>query len=129
MKGNIKGSLMLLTTAFIWGTAFVAQSSGMDYIGPLTFNTIRNYIASLSLIPVMLLFSSKDKTENSFKKTDLIKGGIICGVLLCLASSLQQVGIKYTSVGKAGFITTLYVVIIPLIGLFSGKKIQPKIWL
>ena len=127
---RIKGNLMLLTAAFIWGTAFVAQSKGMDFIGPFTFNTVRNYVAFIVLIPIIFLFKTINPSSENYGGTkELIKGGICCGAMLFMASSFQQIGIKYTTVGKAGFITTLYVLIIPLIGLFMGKRIKFKIWL
>ena len=127
-----KGNLMLFMAAFIWGTAFVAQSAGMEFIGHFTFNAIRNYIAFIVLIPLIFIIhriSGNQGTvhKNSSSKKDVIKAGICCGCMLFLASSFQQIGIKYTSVGKAGFITTFYVIIIPLLGLFMGKRIGLKI--
>lgn len=125
-KQEWKSSLMLLLTAAVWGVAFVAQSVGMDYIGPFTFNSIRSLIGGLVLIPC-IWFLNREKSEAE-KKTEpqnrkkLIVGGICCGVALAVASSLQQMGIQYTSVGKAGFITALYIVIVPLLGLLFKKR-------
>lgn len=131
-KQAVKGNIMLFMAAFIWGTAFVAQSEGMEFIGPFTFNAIRNYVAFIVLIPLIFLIHKFSNNENNsynkqYSKKDVIKAGICCGCMLFLASSFQQIGIKYTSVGKAGFITTFYVIIIPLLGLFMGKRIGIKI--
>lgn len=131
-KKAIKGNFMLLMAAFIWGTAFVAQSKGMDFIGPFTFNTMRNYVAFIVLIPLIFIIRKFSSGQNSTyikgsSKKDVIKAGICCGCMLFLASSFQQIGLKYTSVGKAGFITTFYVIIIPVLGLFVGKRIGLKI--
>ena len=104
-----KNALILFLTAFIWGTAFVAQIVGMDYMGPFGFNGIRSVIGGIALLPCIFLL---DKLGLSSKGTgsrkDLITGGIACGVLLFAASSLQQIGIQYTSAGKAGFITAIW---------------------
>lgn len=125
-----KNSLLLLLTATIWGTAFVAQSVGMDHVGPFTFNAVRSLLGGIVLIPC-ILFLNRKKTET--KKEDnkqLLIGGICCGVLLALASSFQQLGIQYTSVGRAGFITACYIVIVPILGhLFLKKKCSLSVWL
>lgn len=132
---NIKNSLLLLLTATIWGVAFVAQSVSMDYIGGFTFNAVRNIIGAITLLPVILIFSKKDshdhqsEEEKKASRKTLITGGICCGILLCLASNFQQFGIKYTTVGKAGFITACYIIIVPIIGLFLKKKCSPFIWI
>ncbi len=137
-KMKLRNVLLLALTAFIWGTAFVAQSVGMDYIGPFTFNGIRSFIGALTLVPCILVqkrFNGKDKktahntsaAEREDKKA-LIVGGVLCGILLFVSSSLQQIGIKYTSAGKAGFITACYIVIVPLIGIFIKKTSGWKIW-
>ena len=130
----LKNSLILLLTATIWGVAFVAQSVGMDYVGGFTFNAVRSIIGSIVLLPV-ILFLDRQKTpavrteeeKKSGQKT-LLMGGIACGICLCLASNFQQFGIKYTTVGKAGFITACYIVIVPILGLFLKKKCSPYIW-
>ena len=143
----LKNSLILLLTATIWGIAFVAQSEGGEAVGPLTFNATRNIIGSLVLIPVILLLNKINPQSNSadFTESDrqpmassgsnpfsrnktLIAGGIICGICLCLASNFQQFGIQYTSVGKAGFLTACYIIIVPILGLFMKKKCSPFIW-
>lgn len=142
MSKKTKGTLMLLTTAFIWGTAFVAQRDGMNYIGPFTFNGLRSYIAFFSLIPVVLLFQKKKTQEKSniskveyekprnsaADKKFLIKGGVLCGIILFFASTIQQYGLIYTTAGKGGFITALYIVLVPIYGLFLGKKVRPLLW-
>ena len=167
---KLKNALLLALTAFIWGTAFVAQSVGMDYIGPFTFNGIRSFIGALTLVPCILIqkgICGRDKraaqstsiiertsgsekvseitsgsrvqatTERVSENTtdihngnikELIVGGLFCGILLFAATSLQQAGIKYTSAGKAGFITACYIVIVPLIGIFMKKTSGWKIW-
>ena len=134
MLKKLRGSILLLITAMIWGTAFVAQSEGMNYVGPFTYNAVRTLIGGIVLIPVILIFRRtplrKTFAENggsSAKPT--IAGGICCGVLLFIASSFQQSGIKLTTAGKAGFITALYVVIVPLIGTFFGRRTSLKIWI
>ena len=128
---DLKGSLMLFLTALIWGTAFVAQSEGMDHVGPFTYNAMRTLLGGLVLIPVTALFSRLEKDEQSLKapiKTTVI-GGIVCGTVLFAASSFQQLGIVYTTAGKAGFVTALYIIIVPIIGLFLGKRPRLLIWL
>ena len=123
---------MLVLTAFIWGTAFVAQSVGMDYLGPFTFNGVRSLIGGAALLPCIWLFQkgkgkATEKPSRGARK-ELIAGGIACGLLLFAASSLQQIGIQYTTAGKAGFITAFYIVIVPVLGIFLHKKISGKVW-
>lgn len=130
----LKNSLLLLLTATIWGVAFVAQSVGMDYVGGFTFNMARSLIGSAVLLPVIWFMgrnSSKkaEETQGSSSRKDLLWGGLACGILMCLASNFQQFGIKYTTVGKAGFITACYIVLVPILGLFLKKKCSPFIWL
>lgn len=126
MKWNFKSwksSLLLLLASVIWGVAFVAQSVGMDYVGPFTFNGVRNLLGSLVLLPVIWIFSGKKHvSENKKDRKTLWIGGTLCGVFLCVASSLQQIGLQYTTVGKAGFLTAMYIVIVPILGLFFKKK-------
>lgn len=126
-NSKLKASLLLVLTAAIWGAAFVAQSSGMEYIGPYTFNAIRCLLGSFVLLP-LIIKSSKKEGNIPFNKTTII-GGICCGISLFLASSFQQIGMLYTSPGKAGFITALYSVLVPIFGLFIGHKTQLKVWL
>ena len=133
---QLKRSLMLTLTALIWGAAFVAQSVGMDYVGPFTFNSVRSLIGGLVLLPMLpLLDRSKNKpkselqAERKSQQKTLLLGGIVCGVLLAAASSLQQIGLIDTTPGKAGFITALYIVIVPLLGVFMKKKPSFLIWI
>lgn len=132
---TLKNSLLLLLTATIWGVAFVAQSVSMDYIGGFTFNAIRNIIGAITLVPVILIFSKQDPAadqnpaDRQKARKTLITGGICCGILLCLSSNFQQFGIKYTTVGKAGFITACYIIIVPIIGIFLKKKCSSFIWI
>ena len=131
MSKKVVGVLELLLTAFIWGIAFVAQSVGMKYIGPFTFNCVRFFIGGVVLIPVILLLNNRNKEEKKLqsiqtseeKKKYTVWGGILCGILLCSASTFQQMGICRTSVGKAGFITALYIIIVPLLGIFLHKRV------
>ena len=133
-KFILRQSLLLLLTAVVWGVAFVAQSVGMEYIGPFTFNAIRNLIGAVVLIPCIALLQKKNnsrelKTEKGEDKKELLLGGVVCGVLLCIASNIQQFGMKYTTVGKAGFITAMYIVIGPIFGIFLKKKAGFKVWI
>ena len=124
-RTSVKNSLLLLLTATIWGVAFVAQSVGMDYIEPFTFNCIRSILGGVTLLPV--IFLGKGKSEPPSRT--LLAGGICCGILLFAASNFQQFGIQYTTVGKAGFITACYIILVPIMGLFLKKKCTPLIWL
>lgn len=130
---NWKNPTMLLLAAFIWGSAFVAQSVGMDYVEPITFNCARSIVGGVVLIPcIYLLGKLKSPEEREAAQMDqktLLIGGISCGVILFLASNAQQIGIQYTSVGKAGFITALYIVIVPILGIFLKRRCGWKIWL
>ncbi len=128
-KTNIKYSLMLVLTAVIWGAAFVAQSAGMDYVGPFTFNGIRSIIGAVVLVPCIIFMDKKEGAITKWGDKDLIKGGLICGVFLFLATSSQQIGIIYTTAGKSGFITALYIVLVPIFSLFLKKKPGKYIWL
>lgn len=133
---KIQSSLILFLTASIWGIAFVAQSIGMDYVGPFTFNAVRSIIGGIILIPCILALNKLSQKENIIseknlkeEKKILLLGGICCGILLCAASNFQQIGIKYTTVGKAGFITACYIILVPLLGIFLGRKTGKAIWL
>ncbi len=120
--------LALFITAIIWGTAFVAQSAGMDYLGPFSFNAIRYGMGSIVLIPVIIVLRKlRHPKDDSLQ--DTVKGGILCGLALCAASLFQQFGILYTTVGKAGFITALYIIIVPFYGVLLKRKIEKKAWL
>ncbi len=126
---STRNSLILLLTATIWGMAFVSQSKGMDYMHPFTFNGVRSLIGAAGIL-VYILISRKiagAKAAPIDWKVN-VKAGLLCGVSLTIASTLQQFGIKYTSVGKAGFITTLYIIFVPLFGIFLKKKVAPVVW-
>ncbi len=127
---QMKNSLLLLLTAFIWGIAFVAQSVGGDAVGSFTFNGVRSLIGAAVLVPAIKLLDKLrgDSVEKGDPKTLWI-GGICCGVMLCIASNFQQFGLIYTTVGKAGFITALYILIVPILGLFMKKKVGIKVWI
>ena len=139
MKHKSTNNILLALTALIWGSAFVAQSVGMDYLGPFTFNSIRSVMGGIVLLPVLFILKGQgrqsghpesDAGESSAggRKT-LVIGGILCGIALAVASSLQQIGIVYTSAGKAGFITALYILIVPIIRLFLGRRAGRKVWI
>lgn len=142
-KTSVKSPLLLFLTAVIWGVAFVAQSVGMDYVGPFTFNFVRSIIGGVVLIPCIWLLDrvrggeedangAADESEqaaHSWHQKGLLTGGICCGIALFVASNLQQFGIQYTTVGKAGFITALYIVLVPVIGVFMKKTEGLKIWI
>ncbi|MDY5305445.1 DMT family transporter [Fusobacterium gastrosuis] len=126
MNKKILGNVLLLITAIIWGSAFVAQITGMDVLGPFTFSATRSLIATIFLgFLVMFL-----KDEMNTKTSDLIKGGLACGVFIFIASSLQQFGLLFTTAGKASFITTLYILIVPILALLIMKnKISLATWI
>ncbi|MCK5097868.1 MAG: DMT family transporter [Desulfobacteraceae bacterium] len=130
---TLKSDLILLLVAFIWGVAFVAQRTGMEHVGPFTFNGLRFFLASITLLP-FLLFSKNDSKkltiqEKKENKAGLIKFGIISSFFLFAGISFQQVGLVYTTAGKAGFITGLYVVIVPIVGfLFKLHKTNVNTW-
>ncbi len=139
MNKKLKSDLMLLITALIWGSAFVAQKAG-TVLEPFTYNGIRMVIGGLVLIPVIFIFkkmeekkgtdiAEKSESEKAAEKRTLLIGGISCGIVLCIASTLQQFGLYFdTDAGKAGFITSLYIVIVPILGLFLRKKVKPLVW-
>ena len=145
-----RNTFLLILTAFIWGVAFVAQSVGMEYVGPWTFTASRSVIGAVFLIPcIAFLDKLKEKEANALidlHKTDssmdvpssathpknrktLLIGGICCGTALAIASMLQQYGIAYTTVGKAGFITALYIIIVPILGIFLKRKPGLRVWI
>lgn len=147
MNRQLRGSIMLLLTALIWGTGFVARKSGMDTISPIAFNGMRMLIGGMTLLPVIAFISMRSKgrepdpddpllmmseeerrAERKKQRRTLFTGGICCGLFLTAAGSVQQIGIYYTNAGKAGFITALYVVLVPIIGIFLKRKIRPIFW-
>ncbi len=136
---EVKSVLILLLTAAIWGFAFVAQRVGMQHVGAFTFNGVRFALGSLSLLPVIYFFSRKSNAENAdknksikFEEADLkttIKSGMLAGCVLFIAASLQQIGLIYTTAGKAGFITSLYIVLVPILGIFLKQKTHFTTWI
>ncbi len=131
---EIKSVFILLLTAAIWGFAFVAQRVGMGFLGAFTFNGIRFALGSISLLPVIYFFDKKFKSENSAERVDAdikttIKSGVIAGCILYIAASLQQVGLIYTTAAKAGFITSLYIVLVPILGIFLKQKTHSTTWI
>lgn len=145
-KHQVRQSCLLFLAAFIWGVAFVAQSNAMAYVEPFTFMAVRNYIGSFVLVICIFIFKkmglSKQKPakEAYGKKTPKwmlrlgidayhVQGGIICGTFLCIAGNLQQFGIKYTNVGKAGFLTAVYIILVPVLGIFLHRKAGVRVWI
>ncbi len=124
MKEKLTGNIYLIVAVLIWGSTFIAQSVGMDSVGPFTFLAVRSVLAVAFLVPVIAVFEAKD-AKNYFRKwcnRRLWLGGTLCGISLFVAAGLQQVGLVDTDAGKAGFLTALYVVLVPVIGIFFGKK-------
>ena len=128
-KEQIKGSAMLLLATLIWGCAFVAQSVGMDHMEPMGFQAVRSLLAVAALMPTIYV-ADRDKTTflPRWKDKALWKTGIPCGIALFVAQGLQQTGLLYTEPGKAGFITAMYIVLVPVLGLFLGRKCGLRIW-
>ena len=132
MSKRMMGSVLLLFASIIWGSAFVAQSVGMDYVGPFTFQASRSFLGSLVLLPVIAVLDkcgNKRKPVTAAEKKYLLLSGLGCGLLLFTSCSLQQIGLLYTTAGKSGFITSLYIILVPMTGLFIGKKIRPWVWI
>lgn len=158
-----KGNVVLIIVAFIWGSSFVAQKQGMEYIGPFTFNGLRSIIGAIVLTPVVTVsvragerMAKRSKSDSGAEKYTgaevhskdfndagnslheikskkgnkrmLIKGGLICGIVLFFASSFQQIGLLYTTSGKSGFITAFYIIIVPLLGRLIGRTVRPVLW-
>lgn len=132
MKEQFKGVLLLLLTAIIWGVAFVAQKEGMGYVGPFTMQSTRFFLSGLVLLPFALAGRKQQaalRQKTGMRKRDVLLRGVICGVLLCFASVVQQFGLVYTSVGKSAFITALYIALVPLAGIFLRRKIAANTWI
>lgn len=138
-KKALQGSFLLLITATVWGVAFVAQSVGMDHLNAFAFNCIRNAIGVVVLLPVLAVTRNRGKKlcvtsgatsgQPPLFTRDLLIGGLVCGATLCIASNFQQMGIEHSTVGKSAFITTLYIVLVPLLGLFFKKKVSLQVWI
>lgn len=130
MKRKSTNTFLLVLTAFIWGSAFVAQRVGMDYLGPFTFNSVRCLMGGIVLLPVVFVMrrQNRERAAEPKGRRTLLAGGICCGLALAVASSLQQVGMVHTTAGKAGFITALYILIVPLIRILLGEKAGIRVW-
>ncbi len=133
-KQKVRNSFLLVLTSLIWGTAFVAQSKGGKAIGPYAFNSIRSFIGAIALIPVIIfldkIIDNKKKPKTKEEFIILLKGGVMCGILLALGSSLQQLGMYFgTTAGKAGFLTACYIILVPIFSIFLKKKCGINIWI
>lgn len=129
-RNKLTGTLLLLLASIIWGFAFVAQSVGMDYIEPFTFSAIRSFIGSLVLLPFILISSRKNKKSIAqLINRKAIISGLVCGIILFAATNLQQAGLQYTTAGKAGFITSFYIVLVPVTGIFLKKRTGLFTWI
>lgn len=137
---TLRQSCILFLTALIWGVAFVAQSAGMEYLGPFTYNGVRSVLGGLVLLPCIVLLGriqgqsgvetgSVQGQSGAAGRKQLLTGGLCCGIVLFVASNFQQFGIQYTTVGKAGFITAMYIVIVPLLGLLVHRKVGLQVWI
>jgi drug/metabolite transporter (DMT)-like permease len=126
----LRSNLLLLLAAAIWGFAFVAQRMGMEYVGPFTFNGVRFALGSLSLVPLILFYrdSSPKQRDISYDSKNVVIAGLLAGVVLFIAASLQQIGLLYTTAGKAAFITCLYIVMVPLLGIFLKQYVSMSTW-
>ncbi|GMA99026.1 DMT family transporter [Pelosinus sp. IPA-1] len=127
----LKSNLLLLLAAAIWGFAFVAQRVGMEYVGPFTFNGVRFALGSLSLVPLMLFYNKNPQDEGSKDRSikHVAGAGLLAGAVLFMGASLQQIGLVYTTAGKAAFITCLYIVLVPLVGVFLKQYVSMSTWL
>ena len=137
-KNQLTGTLILLLTAAVWGVSFVAQSASMEYIGPFTFSAIRCMMGTLVLVPVILgvrayMLKRPEKYAGSVYvhvfDSNTLKGGVYSGILLFIASNLQTIALKTASAGKGGFITAMYIIMVPIFGLFLRKKAGFNVWI
>lgn len=137
MNKKVYANIALLTVAIIWGLTFTAQRIGMEYVGPFTFNSGRCLLGCLSLLPVVVLFKLMQKVKKKTyapekvkkRRIRLLQGGTACGVILFAAITLQQFGLISTSAGKAGFITALYIIFVPILSVFLKQKINANVWI
>lgn len=130
-KQRLGNTIMLFLAALIWGFAFVAQSAGMDHVGPFTFNFSRTMLGGLVLLPAAVSVYGRKRKKTSIDKKErknLLIGGISCGLLLCIATNLQQIGIMSTTAGKAGFLTAAYIMFVPVFGIFMKKRCGWNVW-
>jgi drug/metabolite transporter (DMT)-like permease len=125
----LRADLLMLLTAMIWGSGFVAQTAGMDHIGPYLFSGLRFALGSICLLPLILRRPASGPAPEPLMTRGLLQGGIVMGIALALGINLQQVGLLFTSVTNAGFITGLYVIVVPLLGLLLGHKTGMGTWL
>lgn len=129
-RQRMTANALMLITAAIWGFAFVGQRTGMEYLGPNTFNGLRFLLGATSLLPVLWYYRKTPSVRSPAVKTSLVWwGGLIAGAVLFTGAALQQIGLQYTSAGKAGFITGLYIVLVPMTGLFIGHRISLETWI
>ena len=133
---QLRNTLLLVLTALVWGCAFVAQSVGAEHVGAFTFLACRSWLAGVTLLPVIALLRARQRRPESAAESPapqsrraLLTGGIACGCFLFLASSAQQIGVASTTTAKAGFITAMYVIIVPILSLVLGRRVGKKIWL
>lgn len=127
MSDKLKGSLLLLITAVVWGASFVSQSVGLDHMQPFSFNGLRSVIGGISLLPVIVFLRRREKHPLPLAKS--VRSGLCCGTLLFIAGSIQQHAIQYTTAGKAGFITALYIIIVPILQLVTGQRPRRQVWI
>ena len=132
MKLEVRNSLLLLLTALIWGVAFVAQRQGGAEAGPYTFNCIRSLIGAVVLLPVLFFLDrhgNDKKPKTAEDKRMLITGGVLCGIVLFVSSTVQQLGLYYgTTAGKAGFLTACYILLVPILGILFGRRCGWNVW-
>lgn len=124
----MKSNLLLLVAAAIWGFAFVAQRVGMEHVGPFTFNGIRFVLGSLSLLPLIFYFQNKPQASPKVSAKGALLPGFLAGLILFTAASLQQIGLIYTTAGKAAFVTCLYIVLVPILGIFLQQHVSKTTW-
>lgn len=140
MQRTTKGNLLLLTAAIVWGCSLVAQKAGLEHLGPFWFTALRCLLGGLVMIPIVFFMEKKKQQEfdmsdeeaglvQKYEKKEAVKAAICCGTLVGILIMFQQFGLPYTTVGKAGFITALYILITPIIGIFLGKKTTKVLWI
>jgi len=132
MKNRLVGNFALFLTALIWGLGFVAQRAGMEFIGPFTFNAVRSFLGAISLVPLILWVKYSKPDERTAKRkfcqrVSLTKAGVSCGIMLFIAMSIQQYCMQFVGAGKAGFITALYIIFVPILSLFFGAKMAKRV--
>lgn len=132
MKNKLLANFALFLTALIWGVSFVAQREGMEHIGPFTFNMVRSFLGALSLLPVILWVKlskpdTRTKKRKRYQHINLARAGVGCGLALFTAMSIQQYCMQYVTAGKAGFISALYIIFVPIIAVLQGHKLEKRI--